>query len=212
MTWRSAHLPRSAVRNSCRLADLWTCRRSVWLSMDAGGRIADRGRGAGRHGVFRKQELGSTLCIRDWLWRWNPQRRDQRARGRRQRRRARAKLSLLGVFFGIGALAMPFTIATLSHRFSMSTIVAAIGALVLAPVVFCLAIQFPPPKQQSERLTIAGGLALLSDPFLLFACLALAIQSGLEGMSNDWMTRYFKNAHWPIRRTRRFQHRWRSWR
>ena len=64
-----------------------------------------------------------------------------------------AKLSLLGVFFGIGALAMPFTIATLSHRFSMSTIVAAIGALVLAPVVFCLAIQFPPPKQQSERLT-----------------------------------------------------------
>lgn len=105
-----------------------------------------------------------------------------------------AKLSLLGVFFGIGALAMPFTIATLSHRFSLSTIVAAIGALVLAPVMFCLAIQFPPPKQQSERLTIAGGLALLGDPFLLFACLALAIQSGLEGMSNDWMTRYFKNV------------------
>jgi FHS family glucose/mannose:H+ symporter-like MFS transporter len=105
-----------------------------------------------------------------------------------------AKLSLLGVFFGIGALAMPFTIATLSHRFAMSTIVAAIGVLVLAPIVFCLAIRFPPPKQQSERLTIAGGLALLGDPFLLFACLALAIQSGLEGMSNDWMTRYFKNV------------------
>jgi MFS family permease len=105
-----------------------------------------------------------------------------------------AKLSLLGVFFGIGALAIPFMIATLSHRFSMSTIVAAIGALVLAPVIFCLAIQFPPPKQQSEPLTIARGLALLRDPFLLFACLALAIQSGLEGMSNDWMTRYFKNV------------------
>ncbi len=112
-----------------------------------------------------------------------------------------AKLSLLGVFFGIGALAMPFTIATLSHRFSMSTIVAAIGALVLAPIVFCLAIQFPPPKQQSERLTVAGGLALLREPFLLVVCLALAIQSGLEGMSNDWMTRYFKNvplADWKL--------------
>jgi MFS family permease len=105
-----------------------------------------------------------------------------------------AKLSLLGVFFGIGALTIPFTIATLSHRFSLSTIVAAIGALVLAPVLFCLAIEFPPPKQQSERKTIAGGLALLRDPFMLFACLALAIQSGLEGMSNDWMTRYFKNV------------------
>jgi MFS family permease len=105
-----------------------------------------------------------------------------------------AKLSLLGVFFGIGALAMPFTLATLSHRFSMSTIVSAIGGLVLVPVVFCLAIDFPPPKQHSERLTIARGFALLADPFLLFACLALAIQSGLEGMSNDWMTRYFKNV------------------
>src|SRR4051812_39431437 len=105
-----------------------------------------------------------------------------------------ARLSLLGVFFGIGALAMPFTIATLSHRFAMSAIVAAIGALVLAPVVFCLLIQFPPPKLRSERLTVAGGIALLNDPFLLFACLALAIQSGLEGMSNDWMTRYFKNV------------------
>jgi MFS family permease len=105
-----------------------------------------------------------------------------------------AKLSLLGVFFGIGALAMPFTIAILSHRFAMSTIVAAIGALVLAPIAYCLAIQFPPPKLKSERLTIAGALALLGDPFLFFACLALAIQSGLEGMSNDWLTRYFKNV------------------
>jgi MFS family permease len=105
-----------------------------------------------------------------------------------------AKLSLLGVFFGIGALAMPFTIATLSDRFSMSTIVAAIGTLVLGPIVYCLAIQFPPPKQQSERLTVAGGLALLREPFLLAVCLALAIQSGLEGMSNDWLTRYFANV------------------
>ena len=43
----------------------------------------------GRHGLCRKQEPGSVLCVRDWLRRRNPQRRDQRPRGRRQRRRAR---------------------------------------------------------------------------------------------------------------------------
>jgi MFS family permease len=34
----------------------------------------------------------------------------------------------------------------------------------------------------------------LRDPIFLFAGLALAIQSGMEGMSNDWMTRYFRNV------------------
>src|SRR3954453_7268982 len=55
-----------------------------------------------------------------------------------------AKLSLLGVFFGIGALTMPSTIAALSKTFSMTTIVEAIGSLVLVPAVYCLLISFPP--------------------------------------------------------------------
>jgi MFS family permease len=40
----------------------------------------------------------------------------------------------------------------------------------------------------------ARGFHLLRDPIFLFAGLALAIQSGMEGMSNDWMTRYFKKV------------------
>ncbi len=102
-----------------------------------------------------------------------------------------ARLSLLGVFFGIGALLMPSTLAALSHSFPTSTIVAAIGGLVLLPAVYSLLIEFPPPKMQSALLTPFVGFALLRDPFFLFACLAMAIQSGMEGMSNDWMTRYF---------------------
>ncbi|HVT29616.1 MAG TPA: MFS transporter [Lacipirellulaceae bacterium] len=105
-----------------------------------------------------------------------------------------AKLSLLGVFFGIGALTMPSAIAILSRTFSLSTIVSAIGTLVLIPAAYCLAIAFPPPKQRAEKLSLASGFALLREPSFLFACLALAVQSGMEGMSNDWTTRYFKNA------------------
>ncbi len=105
-----------------------------------------------------------------------------------------AKLSLLGVFFGIGSLTMPSTLALLSRSYSLSAIVSGIGALVLLPAAFCLAIRFPPPKQQSGKFSPAGGLLLLREPVFLLAGLALAIQSGMEGMSNDWMTRYFKKV------------------
>lgn len=105
-----------------------------------------------------------------------------------------AKLSLLGVFFGIGALAMPSTLAALSHRFELHQIVSGIGALSFLPAVYCLAIALPPAKLQSDRTSMGQMFARLADPFLLVACLACAVQSGMEGLSNDWMTRYFKNV------------------
>ncbi len=105
-----------------------------------------------------------------------------------------AKLSLLGVFFGIGALTMPSTLAALSQRFPTSGIIAGVGALVLIPVVYCLAIPFPPPKGRADGFSLTAGLALLRRPIFLLAGMALAIQSGMEGMSNDWMTRYFSQV------------------
>ncbi len=105
-----------------------------------------------------------------------------------------AKLSLLGVFFGIGALGMPGTLAVLSEHFSLASIIAGIGAFVIVPVLYFLVIGFPPPKQKAQAGTATRGLALLRHPIFLLAGLALAIQSGMEGMSNDWITRYFKNV------------------
>ncbi len=105
-----------------------------------------------------------------------------------------AKLSLLGVFFGIGAVGMPSTLAALSKHFSLAAIVAGIGAFVLVPVFYFLVIAFPPPKQKARTASAISGFALLKHPIFLLAGLALAIQSGMEGMSNDWMTRYFKNV------------------
>ncbi len=105
-----------------------------------------------------------------------------------------AKLSLLGVFFGIGALGMPSTLAALSRHFPLSSIVAGIGFFVVVPVVYFLVITFPPPKQKAQSGSVTRGVALVKDPIFLLAGLALAIQSGMEGMSNDWMTRYFKKV------------------
>lgn len=105
-----------------------------------------------------------------------------------------ARLSLLGVFFGIGALGMPSTLAFLSRTHSISSIVAAIGGAVLIPVVYCAVIEFPPPKQRGEVFPASEIIQLLREPAFLFAGLALAVQSGMEGMSNDWTTRYFKTV------------------
>jgi hypothetical protein len=103
-------------------------------------------------------------------------------------------LSLLGVFFGIGAMTMPGMLALLSRNFPLSTIVSAIGLIALAPVAWFLLIRFPPPKQRDEPYSIGRSFSLLRDPVFLLAGLALAVQSGMEGMSNDWMTRYFKHV------------------
>ena len=106
-----------------------------------------------------------------------------------------AKLSLLGVFFGIGALTMPSAIASLSHAYSVDQIVAGIGALALvAGRVLPGDFDFRRRSCDAERFSALKSLRLLGDPLLLVACLAMAIQSGMEGMSNDWMTRYFKNV------------------
>ncbi len=105
-----------------------------------------------------------------------------------------ARLSLLGVFFGIGALGMPSTLAALSRHLPLSTIVAGIGAVVAIPVVYFLVIRFPPPKQRAGGGAAGSWLQLARQPIFLIAGLALAIQSGMEGMSNDWMTRYFKKV------------------
>jgi len=105
-----------------------------------------------------------------------------------------SRLSLLGVFFGIGAMTMPGTLALLSRHYPLSTIVSAIGVVTLVPVAWFLLIRFPPPKQRDQPYALGRSFSLLKDPVFLLAGLALAVQSGMEGMSNDWMTRYFKHV------------------
>jgi len=105
-----------------------------------------------------------------------------------------ARLSLLGFFFGVGALTMPSTIALLSQSIPLPHIIACVGALTLIPAAFCLAIRFPPPKQRNDNASRVALSKFFADPVFVLAAFALAIQSGMEGMSNDWMTRYFKQV------------------
>src|SRR5690606_8534751 len=100
-----------------------------------------------------------------------------------------ANLSLLGVFFAIGALGMPFILGILDNAFSYDVIVSIVGFATLALAIFYLVIRFPLPKQ-AGRIPVAKSLHLFKDNVLLLIAFFLFFQSAFEGIINNWTTTY----------------------
>ena len=102
-----------------------------------------------------------------------------------------ANLNLLGVFFGIGAVGVPFVLATLGERFDHSTLISAVGALILIPFLFIAATAFPAPKHP-QGFPIAAAGKLIRDPLLLMMGLMLFLESGLEITVGGWTSTFVK--------------------
>lgn len=100
-----------------------------------------------------------------------------------------ADLSLLGVFFAIGALGMPFVLGALEKLFSFEVVLSTISYLsILAAIVFLLT-RFPKPKQE-QGIPLLRGVQLLKDPVLLLIGFFLFCQSSFEAVVNNWTTTY----------------------
>jgi MFS transporter, FHS family, glucose/mannose:H+ symporter len=102
-----------------------------------------------------------------------------------------AGLSLLGVFFGVGAVGVPFALGNLLGAYSYSTIIAAVGALVIIPLVITALTPFPAPKQP-QGFPLAAAKGLLRDPVLLLMGLMLFLASGMEITVGGWTATFFK--------------------
>jgi MFS transporter, FHS family, glucose/mannose:H+ symporter len=102
-----------------------------------------------------------------------------------------AGLSLLGVFFGVGAVGVPFVLGNLLGMFSYSAIIATVGALVIVPFVLTVATPFPAPKHP-QGFPLAAAKGLLSDPLLLVMGLMLFLESGMEITVGGWTATFFK--------------------
>jgi MFS family permease len=100
-----------------------------------------------------------------------------------------ASLSLLGVFFGIGALGMPLISGILDDYYSFETILSSVGIMTLAAGIIFLLIKFPPPKQ-IQGFPLKQGINLIKDNVLLLFAFFLFFQSGFEGIINNWTTTY----------------------
>jgi FHS family glucose/mannose:H+ symporter-like MFS transporter len=99
-----------------------------------------------------------------------------------------ANLSLLGVFFGLGALGMPLVLGILSKRISSFYIVAIVGWITLAVAFFYAFASFPPAKQKKGVGSIKARS--LFKWLLLFIAFFLFFQSSFEAIINNWATTY----------------------
>jgi MFS transporter, FHS family, glucose/mannose:H+ symporter len=100
-----------------------------------------------------------------------------------------ASLNLLGVFFGIGAVGVPFVLATMSGSFSNTALIASVGALVSIPLVYIGINTFPAPKQpQGFPLAAAGRLT--KDRLLLLMGFMLFLESGMEISVGGWTSTF----------------------
>ena len=100
-----------------------------------------------------------------------------------------SRLSLLGAFYGIGALGIPVLLSFLSEYYSFEIILQGTGMVMLIGILFCLGIRFPAPKQP-QGFPIKEGLGLLKESSLLLLSFILFFQSGIEGVCNNWTTLY----------------------
>jgi MFS transporter, FHS family, glucose/mannose:H+ symporter len=105
-----------------------------------------------------------------------------------------ADLSLLGVFFGIGALGMPLIVGILDKYYGSEAILSTVGIITLAAGIIFLFIRFPPPKQR-QGFPLKQGIKLIKDKVLLLIAFFLFFQSGFEGIINNWTTTYLISQH-----------------
>lgn len=101
-----------------------------------------------------------------------------------------AELSLLGVFFGLGAFGVPFVLGIMTGILSYVSIMAGIGALMGIPLLFFIVTIFPSPKIV-QGFPIREGFALLKNPLLVILGCILFFESGIEMAAGGWISSFF---------------------
>ena len=101
-----------------------------------------------------------------------------------------AGLSLLAVFFAVGAMGVPFVLGVLPDQVAYSTVIAWVGALVLIPLVIIAMTRFPEPKQ-GQGFPIADAGRLIRHPVFLLMGFMLFLESGMEITVGGWTSTFF---------------------
>lgn len=104
-----------------------------------------------------------------------------------------AALNILGIFFGFGALSIPFVIGTLLKTLGLRTILQAAGLLSLVPLAVFAALRFPKAKQ-ARGFPLKDAAAVVRDSLLWLAALILFFQSGNEFTAGGWISTYLQGT------------------
>lgn len=101
-----------------------------------------------------------------------------------------SRLSVLGVFYGVGAMSIPVLMRSLSARYEYNEILHGLGVIMVVLIVGFMFVAFPAPKQP-KGFPIKKGLGLLKERGLLLLSFVLFFQSGIEVCCSTWTTTYF---------------------
>lgn len=100
-----------------------------------------------------------------------------------------AALNLLGVFFGIGALFLPFTLGALVSRFGIAGLLYATAALCAAAGLYSATLRFPAPKQ-AAKLPVDQIPRFLKMPLVLATACLMFFESGNELLLGGYFTTF----------------------
>ncbi len=104
-------------------------------------------------------------------------------------RQKASALNLLGVFFGFGALFLPFTIGAVLEVVGLWSILWVAVVLSAAPAVLFLVLAFPAPKQKSG-VPAATVWNLARDPRVLLIAFLLFFESGNEFILGGYISSF----------------------
>ena len=103
--------------------------------------------------------------------------------------RRSAALNLLGIFFGFGALLIPFLIGTLLGFLGINVILIIAATLSLIPFVIFLLLRFPQAKQ-AQGFPLRRAARVVRSPLLWLCGFLLFFQSGNEFTVGGWISTY----------------------
>jgi len=103
--------------------------------------------------------------------------------------RRSAALNLLGIFFGFGALAIPFLIGMLLGSIGLNAILIVAMLLSLIPFLFFVLLRFPLAKQ-AQGFPLRQAAKVVGHPLLWLCGFLLFFQSGNEFTIGGWTSTY----------------------
>ena len=105
-----------------------------------------------------------------------------------------AYLSLLGVFYGVGALGFPLTTSILlDNGFTYQTILSVVSLFLLIPLALVLLVKFP-ECPHTRAIPIREYFGFFTRPAILLVGLFLFFQSAVEAIVPVWTPTYLKET------------------
>ncbi|MBN2245323.1 MAG: MFS transporter [Candidatus Aminicenantes bacterium] len=98
-------------------------------------------------------------------------------------------LNLLGIYFGFGALFIPFLIGTLFAKAGVSSVLLLAAIVSLIPFFLFLIVKFPRPKHP-QGFPIQQAASVIRNPMLWLCSGLLFFQSGNEFTVGGWISTY----------------------